>query len=126
MTSYHIISYSVILNHIMSHHIISYHVILYHIISCHIISYHIIPYHIISYNIISFHIISYHVISPPSYLCFSESFVPALASSANLKYNSFLTIFFFEVINCSKDISSSINCRIVSSIKSNRVYNSTI
>jgi len=63
---YHIISYHIISYHIISYHIISYHIISYHIIS-YIISYRIILYHIIYHIMyhISYHIISciiYHII----------------------------------------------------------------
>ena len=59
----------------------------------------------------------------PLYLCFSTGVVPAFANSAKRKYNSFLTIFLFELISCSIEISPSTNWRIVISTKSKRVCN---
>ena len=58
-TSYHTISYYIIL-----YHTISYYIILYHTISYYIILYHTISYYIILYHTISYYIILYHTISP--------------------------------------------------------------
>ena len=55
------ISYLIILFHIMSYYFILSHIISYYLIFSHIISYYIILSHIISYYLILYHIVSYPI-----------------------------------------------------------------